>query len=100
MKLVHPSPRVAARIGRIVPRSVVHDGPSHELGSGIVRVPVVVKEVSDSESSNSYRIAGRRSLARKLIHIAGKRFLLCSEAEVVTEKETFSSDVNQLAGQR
>ena len=36
VKFVHPAPRVAADIGRVIPCAVEHDAPAHELGAGVM----------------------------------------------------------------
>src|ERR1700719_3998792 len=51
MKFVDPSPGVTARVGGIVASAVIHGAPTHELGSWVVRIAVVVEEVRDGESS-------------------------------------------------
>src|SRR5207237_7344789 len=56
VKFVDPSPRVPARVGRIVPGAVVHDGPAHELRPWIVRVAVVVEEVCKREPTGIDRV--------------------------------------------
>src|SRR5215470_7550397 len=43
VELVYPAPGIPARIRRIIPCAVVHDGPSHELGPWVVGIPIVIK---------------------------------------------------------
>ena len=83
MKLVHPSPGVAACIGRIIPGAVVHDGPAHELGARVVRVAVVVEEIGEREPAGDDGVAGHRPLAAELIVSALNVLFLIAEAEIV-----------------
>src|ERR1051325_9982823 len=64
VEFVHPTPRVAANVGRIVPCAVVHDAPSQELRARIVAIAVVIKEISYRKTANGYAVAGDRPRSR------------------------------------
>src|SRR5258707_1373755 len=85
MKLMHPSPGVAARIGGIIPCAVVHHAPSHELGARVVAVAVVVEEVGDGEPADGYAVAGHGPRAGKLIGVTFDGLFFISEGEVLRD---------------
>ena len=83
MDLVHPSPGIAANVGRIIPRAVEHHRPAHELRPGIVRVLVVVEKISHREPADVDRVAVHGTLARELILVAVGRLFFVAESEVM-----------------
>src|SRR5262249_38503899 len=58
---------VAADIGRVVPGSVVHDGPGQELRARIVTVPIIVHQVAGGEFSQAEDNAVDSALAGDLV---------------------------------
>src|SRR5262249_143059 len=66
-KLVYPAPSVPARICGIVPCTVVHGGPTHELDARIVRVSIVIKEVLKGKLAERDRVPTHRPAAGELI---------------------------------
>lgn len=85
VQLVHPSPGVAANVGRIVPGAVVHDRPAQKLGARVMGVAIVVEEVRQRESSDGNGVARLRTLTRQLVLFVFKRLLLGAESKVMSE---------------
>ena len=63
VELMHPAPGVAAHVGRVVPRAVVHHRPTHELSPRIVSVAVIVEEVRQREAPCGDGVADHRTPA-------------------------------------
>ena len=76
-----------ARVGRIVPRTVVHGAPSHKLSARIVSVFVVVEKVGDREAARGNAVAGFGTGTAQLVFVAFHFFASTTEAEVVGEME-------------
>src|SRR6266404_4230761 len=88
MKLMHPSPGVAAHVGRIVPCAVEHDAPSGELRTRVVRILVVVEEVGQRETSGGDGVTRHRTGAAELVLVAFDGFSCISETEVMCDVES------------
>src|SRR5260370_948384 len=80
--VVNPSPGVAANVSGVIPGSVVHNRPTHELRSWIVRIPVVVEEVRQGEAPRCNRVTVHRALASQLVFFAFHRLLLAAESQI------------------
>jgi len=70
VKFLHDPPGIAAGIGRIIPRTVAHHAPSHELGPRIVRVAIAIEKICNREAACIDRIAVHRPLAGELVIVA------------------------------
>ena len=98
VELLHDSPGVAARIGRIIPGAVVHHAPGHELRARIVRIGVVVEIIGDGEAPGIDGIARQRPIAAELIRVAFDVLLFRAEAEIVLDEQPGDVGLGSRAG--
>src|ERR1017187_6394607 len=87
VELVDPAPGVAARIGGIIPRAVVHHAPAHELRAGVVGVVVVVEEIGDREAADGDGVARHGTAAGERVLIAFGGFAFAAETEILRDVE-------------
>src|ERR1039458_9781123 len=83
VELVDPAPGVAARIGGIIPRAVIHHGPAHELGARIVGVVVVVEEIGDGKAADGDGVTRHGAAAGERVLIALSGFAFAAETEIL-----------------
>ena len=88
MKFVDDAPGISARIGRIIPRSVVHQAPSDELRSRIVRIVVVVEKITVGKTPDGDGKPVHRTVAGQLVLVAFHVFDFIAKTKIVCDVES------------